>query len=316
MDVGIIIGEATPLSWPRWRHLCRLVERHQFHSLFRSDHFFNGSQKDAIDVFLSFVMAAEQTSQIRLGPLVSPVTFRHPVHVGRMAQQLDALSEGRFVLGLGAGWHVEEHEVYGIDFPAPTERYDRLEEAIQLMKQLWYSETGTLSGEHYRLSGTDSKPHPPAGRPPILIGGAGPKRTLRIVAESANEWNTTPLDPAGYREAVDALRRHCDTVGRDPTQIRRSMLIFTTLAPDPQTESEIGQRLADMMTPLGQTGSVEQLAVEGRGLWQGSVEQFVDHVGQLAELGLEELVLEHCCHENDEMLDWLATEVKPKIERL
>lgn len=103
MDVGIIIGEATPLTWERWRHVCRLIERLGFNSLFRSDHFFGGVQKDAIDVFLSFVMAAEETERIRFGPLVSPVTFREPVNVGRMAQQLDALADGRFVLGLGAG---------------------------------------------------------------------------------------------------------------------------------------------------------------------------------------------------------------------
>jgi F420-dependent oxidoreductase-like protein len=316
VDVGIIVGEASPLSWERWRHVCQLVERHGFHSLFRSDHYFNGAQKDAIDVYLSFVMAAEETERVRFGPLVTPVTFREPVNVGRMAQQLDALSSGRFVLGLGVGWHGEEHEVYGLDFPAPTERYDRLEEAIALMKQLWYSESGTFEGEYYRLAGTDSKPHPPVGRPPILIGGAGPRRTLRIVAQSAHEWNATRLSVDEYRKAVDTLHRHCDDVGRDPAEIRRSMLIFTTLAPDPATEAVVGQRFADMMAPQGKGGSVEALIAAGRGPWQGTVEQFVDHVGQLRGLGLDEVVLEHFCHENDDILEWIATEVKPAMEQL
>lgn len=93
MDIGIIIGEATPLTWERWRHVCRLIERLGFHSLFRSDHYFNGEQKEAIDVYLSFVMAAEETERVRFGPLVSPITFREPVNVGRMAQQLDALAD-------------------------------------------------------------------------------------------------------------------------------------------------------------------------------------------------------------------------------
>ena len=105
MDVGIIIGEATPLSWGRWKHIVRLIESLGFNSLFRSDHYFNGKQKDAVDVYLSFVMAAEETERIRFGPLVTPVTFREPVNVGRMAQQLDSLSGGRFVQGLGAGWY-------------------------------------------------------------------------------------------------------------------------------------------------------------------------------------------------------------------
>ena len=111
MDVGIIIGEATPLTWDRWKHVVHLIERLGFNSLFRSDHYFNGKQKDAIDVYLSFVMAAEETTTIRFGPLVTPITFREPVNVGRMAQQLDALSGGRFVMGLGGGWYPAEHRI-------------------------------------------------------------------------------------------------------------------------------------------------------------------------------------------------------------
>jgi len=197
MDVGIIVGEATDNTWDRWRHLSGLIERLGYHSLFRSDHYFIHRQHHAVDVFLSFVLTAEVTERIRFGPLVTPVTFRQPVNVGRMAQQLDALSAGRFVLGLGAGWHADEHETYGLDFPPRSERYDRLSEAIALMKELWYSSNGTFDGAHYRLAGTDLKPHPPAGRPPILIGGTGPRRTLRIAAETDAEAWTSALRTGG-----------------------------------------------------------------------------------------------------------------------
>ena len=316
MDVGIIIGEATPLEWERWRHICRLVERLGFNTLFRSDHYYNGKQKEAIDVYLSFVLAAEETEHIRFGPLVTPVTFREPVNVGRMAQQLDALSGGRFVLGLGAGWYPEEHDVYGLSFPPGSERYDRLEEAIALMKELWYSESGTFEGAYYRITGTNSKPHPPAGRPPILIGGNGPRRTLRIVAEHASEWNATPLDPAGYAKACETLERHCDDVGRDPNEIRRSMLIFATIGPDKRSEDLALERFLDMMAPEGSGITLEDAIAEGHGPWQGSVEQLVDHVGQLRELGLDEVVFEHFCHEEDTIPEWIAAEVKPKLEAL
>jgi F420-dependent oxidoreductase-like protein len=316
MDTGIIIGEATPLQWERWRHICRLIERLGFHSLFRSDHYFNGAQKDAIDVFLSFVMAAEETERIRFGPLVTPVTFREPVNVGRMAQQLDALSGGRFVLGLGAGWYAPEHHRYGLDFPEPAERYDRLTEAIELMQQLWYSPSGTYDGEHYRLDGTDSKPHPPAGRPPILIGGTGPRRTLRIAAKYGHEWNATPLDPAAYRKATDTLERHCDNVGRDPAEIRRSMLLFATIGPDERTRDLALQRFLDMKAPENTTLTLDEAIAAGNGPWQGSVEQLVDHVGQLGEVGLDEVVFEHFCHDEDTVPEWLAAEVVPKIALL
>ncbi len=316
MDVGIIIGEATPLGWERWRHVCQLIERLGFNSLFRSDHYFNGKQKDAIDVYLSFVMAAEETERIRFGPLVTPVTFREPVNVGRMAQQLDALAPGRFVMGLGAGWYPDEHEIYGIHFPAGPERYDRLEEAIALMKELWYSDSGTFEGEYFRISGTNSKPHPPPGRPPILIGGSGPRRTLRIVAEHAYEWNTTPLDVDGFRAANEALARHCEDVGRDPADIRKSMLIFATIGPDKQQEDMVLQRFLDMMAPEGSGISLEDAIAAGHGPWQGSIAQLVDHCGQLRDLGLDEVVFEHFCHEDDTVPEWIAAEVKPLIEAL
>ena len=316
MDVGIIIGEATPLTWERWRHVCRLIERLGFNSLFRSDHYFNGKQKEAIDVYLSFVMAAEETDRIRFGPLVSPVTFREPVNVGRMGQQLDALSGGRFVMGLGAGWYPDEHEVYGVEFPPAPERCDRLGEALELIKELWYSESGTYQGDHYRIEGTNSKPHPPAGRPPILIGGTGPKRTLRLTAEHAHEWNATPLQPSEYAKACDMLERHCADVGRDPAEIRRSMLIFATIGPDERNEDLALQRFLDMMAPEGSGISLDDAIAAGHGPWRGSVEQLVDHVGQLRDLGLDEVVFEHFCHEEDTIPEWIAGEVKPQLEAL
>ena len=316
MDVGIIIGEATPLSWDRWKHVVHLIERLGFHSLFRSDHYFNGKQKEAIDVYLSFVMAATETTDIRFGPLVTPVTFREPVNVGRMAQQLDSLSGGRFVMGLGAGWYPDEHEIYGIDFPPPAERYDRLEEAIALMKELWYSSTGTFSGQYYRIAGTNSQPHPPAGRPPLIIGGTGPKRTLRIVAEHGHEWNATPIDVDGYRTANAALGRHCEEIGRDPASIRRSMLIFATIGPDEYHQQQALRRFLDMMAPEGSGMTLEQAIAEGHGPWTGSIEELVDHLGQLGELGLDEIVFEHFCHEDDTIPEWLASELKPALEAL
>ncbi|MFV0257348.1 MAG: LLM class flavin-dependent oxidoreductase [Acidimicrobiales bacterium] len=316
MDVGMIVGEATPLSWDRWRHICGLIDGLGFRSLFRSDHYYNGTQKDAIDVYLSFVMAAEETRRVRFGPLVSPVTFRRPVDVGRMAQQLDALSNGRFVLGLGAGWFPDEHEAYGLDFPPPTERHDRLEEAIALMKELWYSEDGTFEGTYYRIDGTDSRPHPAAGRPPILVGGTGPKRTLRIVAEHAAEWNATTMSPAGYAAAVDSLEQHCVTVGRDPAEIRRSMLLFAAIGPDERSRDLALERYLAMMSPKGRRLTLDDAAAAGRAPWMGSVEALVDYVGRLRELGLDEIVFEHFCHEEDVIPEWIAAEVTPALDAL
>jgi len=313
----MIVGEATPLTWDRWRHVVALAERLGFDSLFRSDHYFNGTQKDAIDVYLSFVAAGMESSRIRFGPLVSPVTFREPVNVGRMAQQLDALADGRFVLGLGVGWFEAEHRIYGLDYPPLGERYDRLVEAIELMKVLWYDAPGHYEGRYYRLDGTDSRPHPPAGRPPLLIGGAGPRRTLAVAARFADEWNSTGQRPEEYARSVAALEAHCERIGRDPATIRRSMLLFTTVAPDDALRDKVARRAIDMFA-FGSGMQPSDLRDDGGRprVFTGSVEELIDRCGRLAEAGLEEVVFEHFCHELDDVPEMLAAEVMPALRRL
>jgi F420-dependent oxidoreductase-like protein len=314
VDVSLILGEASPLSWERWRHVVQLTERLGFPKLFRSDHYFNGSQKDAIDVYLSFGMAAMETTTLQFGPLVTPVTFRHPTNVGRQAQQLDALSGGRFILGMGAGWFEDEHRIYGIDYPSLSERYDRLDDALAMMQVLWYDHPGTYQGRFYRLDGTDSKPHPPAGRPKVLVGGNGPKRTLRTAARFAQEWNSVVLDPDEYRRSVEALEQHCAAIDRDPSEIHKSMLLFTICGPDRATEDKVAKRFIDMMGH-GEAWTVEDVRNNktAHRAFVGSQEELIDRLGRLAEQGLQEVVFEHFVTEDDDVPEWLAAEVVPAV---
>ena len=127
MNIGLMVEGQNGLTWERWGHILALAERLGFPSLFRSDHYFIGPQQSSLDAYLSFVLAAKETRRLRFGPLVTPVTFREPVNVARMAAQVDVLSKGRFVMGMGAGWNQAEHRAYGIPFPPAEERFDRLE---------------------------------------------------------------------------------------------------------------------------------------------------------------------------------------------
>lgn len=303
------------LTWERWRRILALAERLHFPSVFRSDHYFIGPQQDSLEAYLSFVMAASETQSIRFGPLVSPVTFRSPVDVARMAAQLDLLSGGRFVMGLGAGWNEAEHRAYGIAFPPVKERFDRLEESINVMKTLWAPGPGSYAGAHYQLVAADCQPKPAAGRPPILIGGGGEKRTLKLVARYADEWNGVNLTADTYRQKTSVLARHCEAEGRDPSTIRRSMMAFAIVGPTDADIEHATQRLMSMWgVPAGTSPADYRTTAKARGIISGRTDEVVETLGKLAELGLQEVQFQHFNFDDDSVPEFLAAEIAPRVK--
>lgn len=316
MRIGLMVEGQNGLTWERWTHILALAERLGFPTVFRSDHFFIGPQRESLEAYLSFVVAARDTQQIRFGPLVTPVTFRHPVNVARMAAQIQILSGGRFVLGLGAGWNEAEHRAYGIPFPPIRERFDRLEEAIQLTRALWTQSPATFAGRFYRLEGADllPKPVPP---PPILIGGSGERRTLRLVARYADEWNAVNLSPEAYRAKLTVLERHCEAEGRDPSTIRRSLMAFAIIGPDRRAIDHATATIMRMFgAPAGTSLEEFRRAARARGLIVGGTDEVVDRLGQLAELGVEEVQLQHFDFDSDDVPEYIAAEVVPRVRDL
>src|SRR5262245_59623424 len=192
MEMGLMVEGQHGLDWDRWRRVLRTAERLEFARVFRSDHYFLSAdhQQESLDSSLSFAVAAIETERIGFGSLVAPITYRHPVDLARVGAQIQLLSGGRFVLGLGAAWNEAEHRAYGFPFPPVRERFDRLDEAIQVIRLLWRDEPASFEGRYYRLEGADARPKPGGKPPPILIGGMGELRTLRLVARFADEWNT------------------------------------------------------------------------------------------------------------------------------
>ena len=308
------------LTWERWERILKMAERLGFPTVFRSDHYFIGkaNQQDSLEAYLSFVMAARDTSRIRFGPLVTPVTFRSPVDVGRMAAQIDQLSGGRFVMGLGAGWNEPEHHAYGIPFPPVKERMDRLEEAVQVIRALWGEGEASFQGQYYRLDGATAMPKPArAGGPPILIGGSGEKRTLNLVAKFAAEWNSVNLPPEAYRGKVEALQRHCEAEARDPGTIRRSMMMFAIVGPSEKDLDMATRRVMSMWgAPEGATTAEYREGAKGRGMLVGGVEEIVDRLGRLGELGLQEVEFQHFDFDSDDVPAFLAGDVRGKVAGL
>ncbi len=195
-----------------------------------ADHFFQmenvGRADDPfLECYTSLGFVAGQTATIDLSVLVTGVTYRYPGVLAKAVTTLDVLSGGRSMFGIGAAWYEREHTALGIPYPSVSQRFEMLEETLQICRQMWSDNNGPYNGKHYQLAETICEPQP-IRRPPILIGGAGEKKTLRLVAQYADIWNATVPEVDQLQHKIDVLNRHCDTVGRDPGEIRKTVGIL------------------------------------------------------------------------------------------
>jgi F420-dependent oxidoreductase-like protein len=210
-----------------------------FDSVWVMDHFWQlpplgGSTQPMLEGYTLLGGLAARTRRVKVGTLVTGVTYRNPALLAKMVTTLDIVSAGRAILGIGAAWYEDEHDGLGFDFPAAGERLDRLEEALQICRAMFTEEAPSFEGKHYRIEKALNIPRPvqPNG-PPIMVGGSGEKRTLRLVAQYGDMCNIFG-SPATIRRRLDVLRRHCADVGRDPNEITTSSLgsLFLSSSPD------------------------------------------------------------------------------------
>jgi len=298
LEIAIMIEGQNGLNWARWQRIARLVEDLGFVGLFRSDHFTNSNALDidSLELWTSLTWLACNTKRIEFGPLVTPFSFRHPVHTARVASAVDDLSNGRLVLGLGAGWQEREHRLFGFDLLEPQARFNRFKEGMEVVTRLLQSdEPVTFEGQYYRLQGATLLPRPQRrGGPRILVGGNGAKRTLSHVVQYAGEWNCVGLLPKDFA----ALNRRLDEMlieaGRQPGSVRRSMMTGCVFGRDDVT-------LQQKLTARGST--LEEL--QGRGVVAGSLSAVREQLHHLEESGLQRV-----------MLQWLDLDDLESLERL
>jgi F420-dependent oxidoreductase-like protein len=194
------------------------------------DHYFqmetlSRAEDPMLEGYTTLGYLAARTQRLQLGLLVTGVTYRHPGLLAKVVTTLDVLSGGRAMLGLGAAWYEREHRGLGVPFPPTGERFDRLEEALQVCRQMWSDEDGPFDGKHYQLGETLCVPRPlQTPRPPILVGGGGERRTLRLVAQYADACNIFDSGPENVAHKLEVLDRHCHEVGRDPAEVQRTLL--------------------------------------------------------------------------------------------
>ncbi len=196
---------------------------------------FRTAHDPMLEGYTSLGFLAAHTERVRLGLLVTGVTYRHPGLLAKTVATLDVLSGGRARLGIGAAWYEREHLGLGVPFPPVSERFERLEEALQICLQMWSDDEGPYDGKHYQLAETICRPRPiQAPRPPILIGGSGEQKTLRLVARYADACNLFAVSPDVVAHKIDVLAGHCATEGRDPAEIDLTILVGSmSPTPDP-----------------------------------------------------------------------------------
>jgi F420-dependent oxidoreductase-like protein len=209
------------------RHLAaigRRAEEAGFHSIWVWDHFIQLRRWEdpLLEGWLMLAFVAAATERIKLGTLVTGVTYRHPAILVKQASTLDVLSGGRSYFGVGAAWNEREHNAFGVRFPPIAERFEWLEDLLEIAHRAWRGETGSYEGRHVRLAEQmDSPPPIQKPHPPILIGGGGERKTLRLVAKYGDATHQTTGDPEVMRHKMEVLRAHCDRLGRNYDEIER-----------------------------------------------------------------------------------------------
>jgi F420-dependent oxidoreductase-like protein len=316
MKLGVMIEGQEGIGWQEWRDITRWTEELGFESLWRSDHFFSffGPSRtiDALETIVSLVYTASHTSRIRFGTLVLAMTFRHPALLARQAAAIDQLSGGRFILGVGAGWNQQEHDAYGIELPPVKQRMDNLEESIQVIKALFENDTASFSGKRYSLRDAPMSPKPQQRPMPLLIGGGGEKRTLRMVARYATQWNIAAMGGIErYREKARVLLAHCDALGRDPATIERSIMSScitgaTRAEVDRRVEAALERMPPQFRPPPGPPRRPPAGLV-------GTPSEVVEQVGAWEAEGVSRIMLQYSRPPSRETLAFVASEILPWV---
>ena len=283
LEIAIMLEGQNGLTWQRFQRLARAVEDLGFVGLYRSDHYTNAAPPDldSLECWVSLAWLATNTRRIEFGQLVSPLSFRQPTMLARMARDVDDLSRGRLTLGLGAGWQEREHTNYGWDLLELKERFVRLEEGTRIVKHLLHDSTPlTFNGKYFRTNDAVLRPRPQR-RIPILIGGTGEKKTMPLVAKYADEWNATFQTPENYKRLNTLLDKLLIANHRSPSDVRRSLMTGLVFGKD---DADVQRQLT------ARNRTMEQM--RERGVIVGTASACVEQLGQLAEAGVQRMMLQ------------------------
>lgn len=301
IEIALMIEGQNGLNWPRWQNIARAAEDLGFIGLYRSDHYTNAAppDMDSLELWVSLTWLASHTQRIQFGPLVSPVSFRHPTLTARMAAAVDDLSGGRLTLGVGAGWQEREHAHFGWELLNLPERFVRFEEGLQVISRLLHSDTPfDFQGRFYHLQEAVLLPRPQRpGGPPILVGGNGKQRTLPLAARYAAEWNAVFLTAADFARLNAYLDDLLRSVGRQAGEVRRSLMTGCVFG---RSQAELEQKVAQRTHGQRTAADLRQ-----RGLVVGVAAEIRQQLAELEAAGVQRV-----------MLQWLDLDDLPGLQIL
>lgn len=303
------------VTWDQWVDLAHTCERNGFDGLFRSDHYLSfdhPGERGALDAWTTLAALAPLTERIRLGTMVSPVTFRHPSVLAKAVTTVDHASGGRAELGMGAGWFEREHEAFGFPFPSTGDRMDILAEQVEIVHRLWDRDEDevTFQGSHYRLDAVRALPIPLQDpHPPLILGGGAGPRAAALAARWADEYDVVYVGPEEAKEVRDRLSAACEAIERDPGTLRLSLMTGIVVGADP---AELERRAAALLDRSGKSEDVHE-AIEG---WRsdrlvGSVDEVLERLARFAEVGVERVLMQHLVHRDLDMLELIGAEIIP-----
>jgi len=313
MRVCLMIEGQEDVTWDEWLALASACEASGLEGLFTSDHYlscFAREERGSFEVWAVVAALAARTSRIRLGTMVSPVTFRHPSVVAKAAVTVDHVSGGRVEVGFGAGWWEREHAAYGFPFQTLGVRMEMLEEQLEIVHRSWTEGPFSFSGRHYDLEECPALPKPlQKPHPNLIVAGGGLPRTVRAAARWADEYNTWGVSPEEAAEIRRRLEEAWERSGRDPATLVFSLMARCAVGRDrAEAEERVRRSLeltfeSDEDDPLGRART-----------WvSGTVEEVVEQVRAYEEAGVDRIMLQHFDHTDAEMVRLIGREVVPAV---
>lgn len=320
MRFALMTEPQQGMSYADQLAIVRRAEAAGFETFFRSDHYasFPGpAGRPTTDAWTVLAGLARETERIHLGVLVSPVTFRLPGVLAKVAATVDEMSGGRLEFGLGAGWNEDEHRQHGIPFPPIGERAEMLEEQLEILHGLWEGDDGwSFAGRHYRVEGSRFAPKPTGGTGPdgagprwprLIVGGEGSPRSMRIAARWADEFNVTSSGPERVADRFARLDEACRAIGREPASIARSAMVGVLVGAD---QADVERRSKALLELIGSDATADEWWAERRQRWiYGTPDEARAAIRRFGDAGCERLMLQDLLPWDLEMVDLLGQEI-------